>query len=161
MSRNCSDEKPALHECNGGFPPSTVGQLKPGETCFNDQRIVTAIVDSDSAQWKCSGAYKLHFQLCLWCGVSCSGCAGKAAEETNHKTWCSPLFSYVQGVKVFVVEESAYTQVIASLNKQSFHNTSQYITMHHSWPRPALHLYKQLDNKWPESEEDPRYSDVL
>ena len=156
MSQKCSDKKPPLHERNGGFR-----HKKSGDTCFNDQRIVTAIVASDSAQWKCSGAYKLHFQLCLWCGVSCSGCAGKAAEETNHKTWCSPLFSYVQGVKVSVAEESAYTQVIASLNKQSFHNTSQYITMHHSWPRPALHLYKQLDNKWPESEEDPRYSDVL
>ena len=53
------------------------------------------------------------------------------------------MLSYVQGVKVFVVEESisSHCQLLAYINnhKQSFHNTSQYITMHHSRSKPALH----------------------
>ena len=53
------------------------------------------------------------------------------------------MLSYVQGVKIFVVEGSvsSHCQLLAYINnhKQSFHNTSQYITMHHSRSKPALH----------------------
>ena len=59
--------------------------------------------------------------------VSCSGCAGKAAEKTSHKTWCSPMcrvWKFLLGKS-----QSILKSLLASINRAStpLRNTSQCI----------------------------------